>query len=208
MTDDEEISQSPEVDPETAENPEATENQESTENQEVDTTTDDISADTTTDTAPKSVYDAIAEEIYVELDDDSLDLARISLWVEYNVAPLSILLYEPITEADIEENPLLKAILKAMYSCKYYTSLITKALESSVSSDGKSAAVLSLKDGTSSVTFQNRNEVAKSYRAMLNLAKQYVDDLVNAYKLQKAHPRQVIQVPPYPPELINFSRND
>lgn len=146
----------------------------------------------------ESIFDSLAREVIAELGDDKLNQAQVSEWLKYNLQNMNLLIFEDLTEETLADDLLAQAILKAMYVCKYYNTQIRKALEGTITSDG-AATILSLKDGTSSVTFQNRNEVSKSYKGLYDSSKTYLDDLINSYKMSKAGPRQIVQLMPEPP---------
>ena len=57
-------------------------------------------------------------------------------------------------------------ILKELYLYNYYTKEARNSLRGIVNSNVSGDNILSLKDGESSVTFVNRNEVSKVYRGL------------------------------------------
>ena len=82
-------------------------------------------------------------------------------------------------------------ILKELYLNNYYTKEARNALRGIISSNVSGDNVLALKDGESSVTFVNRNEVSKVYRG---LAKDSMDNVVRLsaqYNIYQAEPRQL-----------------
>jgi hypothetical protein len=82
-------------------------------------------------------------------------------------------------------------ILKELYLNNYYTKEARNALRGIISSSVSGDNVLALKDGESSVTFVNRNEVSKVYRG---LAKDSMDNVVRLsaqYNIYQAEPRQL-----------------
>lgn len=148
----------------------------------------------------ETIFDALAKEIIAELGDNSLSEAQVSEWLRYNLQTLNLYILEDLTEADLAEDLLAQAVFKAMYFCKYFNGLVRKALDGVITSSGEST-ILSIKDGTSSVTFQNRNEVSKSYKGLYDSSKIYLDDLINSYKMHKLTPYQIVQIPAIPPYL-------
>lgn len=143
------------------------------------------------------IYDVLAKEIIAELDDSNLNEAQVSEWLKYNLQTLNLNIGEDLTEETLAEDLLAQAVFKAMYFCKYFNGLVRKSLDGIITSSGEST-ILSLKDGTSSVTFQNRNEVSKSYKNLYDSSKTYLDELINSYKMHKLTPYQIVQVPPIP----------
>ena len=78
-----------------------------------------------------------------------------------------------------------------IYLYNYYTKESRNALRGIVSSSVSGDNILALKDGESSVTFVNRNEVSKVYRG---LAKDSMDNVVRLsaqYNIYQAEPRQL-----------------
>lgn len=150
----------------------------------------------------ETIFDVLAREIIAELGDDSLNEAQVSEWLKYNLQVLNLNILEDLTEEDLAEDLLAQAVFKAMYFCKYFNGLVRKALDGVITSSGEST-ILSIKDGTSSVTFQNKNEVSKSYKSLYDSSKTYLDNLINSYKMHKLMPYQIVQIPAIPPYL-NF----
>lgn len=144
-----------------------------------------------------TIYDVLAKEIIAELDDSTLNEAQVSEWLKYNLQALNLNINEDLTEETLAEDLLAQAVFKAMYFCKYFNSLVRKSLDGIITSSGEST-ILSLKDGTSSVTFQNKNEVSKSYKNLYDSSKTYLGELINSYKMHKLTPYQIVQVPPIP----------
>lgn len=84
-----------------------------------------------------------------------------------------------------------QAILKELYLCNYYNKEARNALRGIVSSSVSGDNVLALKDGESSVTFVNRNEVSKVYRGLANDSMDNIVRLSAQYNIYQAEPRQL-----------------
>lgn len=154
-----------------------------------------------------NIYDELATEIIFELSDESLNQAQVSEWLKYNLSALNLHLLKDFTEEELEEDEDAQIVFKTMYFCKYYNSMVRKALDGAITASGASS-VLSLKDGNSSVTFQNKNEVSKSYKNLYDSTKNSLDELILAYRMKSSSPYQVVQSSSIPPTLdaLDYSR--
>lgn len=138
----------------------------------------------------ESVFDLLAKQVLDELGDASLNLAAISGWMKNSLASLNIKLYNSLTEETLPLDQRACAVLKQLYVVRYYQKMISLILQGIISPDG-AASILSLKDGSSSVTFQNKNEVAKSFKSLLDLEKKDLSDLIRNYQIWRAKPQAV-----------------
>jgi len=140
-----------------------------------------------------SVIGDLASGIFVDEFDSDTGIATsgsIQAWLENNLGQLNNLIYKDFSGVDAELDTEAQSIHKELYMYNYYTKQSRNALRgiTSSTSDNK---ILSLKDGESSVTFVNRNEVAKVYRGLANDSKDKIDGLVAKYNIYQATPRQV-----------------
>ena len=139
----------------------------------------------------------IADEIYRELDSPTdLSVAAIAFWVRTNIGELNNLLFgtyviksptlELVDDCDAEISPEAVAILKKMYSIHYYDLQIKRNIVS-ISAD----TILEVSDQGSSVKKINKNEVSKTLTSVRNQEIVAMKNLVTAYRLRGAEPRQV-----------------
>lgn len=142
----------------------------------------------------------IADEIFRELGEPtSLSIPAISFWLRTNVGQLNNYIH---TEYSVSENDLEvkesstgvaieigdneKTILKKMYFIHYYDQRLRTHM-TTMDTD----TILSVRDGDSSVTKVNRNEVAKSIAAVK--AQEYSEllKMIQSYVANKSGPYQV-----------------
>ena len=136
--------------------------------------------------------------VETEFDGDTgiATVASVSGWLFENLGRLNNYIYTDFSGdtangtygvIDIEA----QSILKELYLYNYYTKQARNALrgitDSSVSGDN----ILSLKDGESSVSFINRNEVSKVYRGLANDSLANIERLSASYNIYQAQPRQL-----------------
>mgnify|MGYP003133143912 FL=1 len=136
--------------------------------------------------------------VETEFDNDTgiATVASVSGWLFENLGKLNTYIYTDFSGSqasgtygfmDIEA----QGILKELYLYNYYTKQSRNALrgitDSSVSGDN----ILALKDGESSVTFVNRNEVSKVYRGLAKDSIANVERLSAQYNIYQAQPRQL-----------------
>ena len=141
----------------------------------------------------------IADEIFRELGEPtSLSIPAISFWLRTNVGQLNNYIHTEysVSETDLEikdtSSPPVeigdneKTILKKMYFIHYYDQRLRTHM-TTMDTD----TILSVRDGDSSVTKVNRNEVAKSIAAVK--AQEYSEllKMIQAYVSNKAGPYQV-----------------
>ena len=146
-----------------------------------------------------SVLEDLASGIVeTEFDGDTTiaTVSSVSGWLLENLGRLNTYIYTDFKstavtgsygQIDIEA----QNILKEMYLYNHYTKESRNALRGIVNSSVSGDNILALKDGESSVTFVNRNEVSKVYRG---LAKDSMDNVVRLsaqYNIYQAEPRQL-----------------
>lgn len=140
-----------------------------------------------------SVLGDLASGIFVdEFDSDTavVNLGSIESWLENNLGQLNSLVYKDfsgaVTGMDIEA----QSIHKELYLSNYYRKQARLALRG-ITTSSDDDKILSLKDGESSVSFVNRNEVAKVYKGLANDSQSKLDGLVAKYNIYEAKPQQV-----------------
>ena len=103
-----------------------------------------------------------------EFDNDTgiATTGAISGWLYENLGRLNTYIYSDFSGPSANVDTEAQNILKELYLCNYYTKQARNALRGIVSSSVSGDNVLALKDGESSVTFVNRNEVSKVYRGL------------------------------------------
>jgi hypothetical protein len=140
-----------------------------------------------------SVISGLATKIFqTEFDGDAGVVPRsyIEAWLESNLGQLNALIntsYSGIgAELDLESS----AIYKEMYMANYYKKQSRNALRGLVGNSNGSD-ILSLKDGNSSVTFTNKNEVSKVYKSLAQDCEAKVDKLSHQYNMYQSEPLQL-----------------
>jgi len=142
-----------------------------------------------------SVHD-LADEIFAnefEYDSGYAQFYFISGWLANNIGQLNNRIYssfevengnfEPTGRFRQEE----RAIYKQMYLYEFYTKKTRQVLR------GVDSAVdfISLREGDTSITRTNKNELAKTYRTLANDAMTELDKLITSYTIYQAAPVQV-----------------
>lgn len=138
----------------------------------------------------------IADEIYRELGEPSdLSIPPIAFWVRTNIGALNTLINETfsISEPSLEiinSDGVISidaaAVLKRLYDVNYYQKKYLANL-TTMSSD----LLIEVTDGNRTVRRINRNEVGKTILEAKSQTQKNLSDLVTAYKLSKAAPRQI-----------------
>jgi hypothetical protein len=129
----------------------------------------------------------------IEFDGDTgiMPRSHISGWLSENLGYLNTLLNTSYSGSDPSIDLEAQAIYKELYLSHYYRKQSRNALRGIIGgSDGRSD-ILSLKDGDSSVTFTNKNEVAKVYKSMADESQNRLDRLVSQYNIYQSKPLQV-----------------
>jgi hypothetical protein len=146
-----------------------------------------------------TVLEDLASGIVVtEFDGDTgiATVANVSGWLYENLGQVNTYLYTDFTGdlasgtygvMDIEA----QNVLKELYLSNYYNKQARNALRGIVDSSVSGDNVLSLKDGESSVTFINRNEVSKVYRGLASDCMDKVTRMAAQYNIYQAEPRQL-----------------
>mgnify|MGYP001160948232 CR=1 FL=1 len=142
----------------------------------------------------------IADEIYRELGSPSdLSIPAISFWIRSNCGRLNNLIHSDFdirskdleivqtVDGNVEEITTNEsAILKKLYMIHFYDTKL-RANMTAMTTD----TILSVKDGDSSVTKLNKNEVNKSIATVKNQEYKELQLMVATYKSTKGFPRQV-----------------
>ena len=146
-----------------------------------------------------SVLEDLASGIVVtEFDSDTgiATVASVSGWLFENLGKLNTYIYTDFSgsaangvygQIDTEA----QNILKELYLHNYYNKEARNALRGIVSSNVSGDNILALKDGESSVTFVNRNEVSKVYRGLAADSMDNVVRMAGQYNIYQAEPRQL-----------------
>lgn len=140
----------------------------------------------------------IADEILRELGEpSSLSVPAIAFWIRANAGYLNNLIHTDYTVSktslelidsdgdEIGEEE--KGIMKKMYAIHFYDQKLRTHM-TTMDTD----TVISVRDGDSSVTKINRNEIAKSVAAVKNQEYQELKLMVASYTSTKAKPFQVV----------------
>ena len=136
--------------------------------------------------------------VETEFDSDTgiATVAAVSGWLFENLGKLNTYIYTDFTGngasgtygvIDIEA----QNILKELYLNNYYNKEASNALRGIINSNVSGDNVLALKDGESSVTFVNRNEVSKVYRGLAADSMDNVVRMAGQYNIYQAEPRQL-----------------
>ena len=149
-----------------------------------------------------SVLEDLASGIVeTEFDGDTgiATVAAVSGWLFENLGTLNTYIYTDFagdgatgTYGEIDTEA--QNILKELYLNKYYKKEARNALRGIISSSVSGDNVLSLKDGESSVTFVNRNEVSKVYRGLAADSMDNVVRMAAQYNIYQAEPRQLFGI--------------
>jgi hypothetical protein len=140
-----------------------------------------------------SAISGLATKIFqteFESDTGAVPRSYIQAWLESNLGLLNTRIntsYSGISaELDLESS----AIYKEMYMSHYYRKQSRNALRGLVgNSDG--ADVLSIRDGNSSVSFVNKNEVSKVYKSLADDCDSKVEKLAHQYNMYQSEPLQL-----------------
>ena len=133
-----------------------------------------------------------ADELFRELSEPSdMSVSSIAFWITSNIGQLNNLLDLEYAVVDEELVPALgdneKAVLKTLLEIWYYKKQINKNLGAAAYT-----TISEVREGNRTVRRANKNEVAKTYVAMLKELKDTLSEQVLAYKMNSAEPQQVL----------------
>jgi hypothetical protein len=94
--------------------------------------------------------------------------------------------YEIAPEMGSEET----AIYQKIFELDFYTKQARNTLRGAAGSGG--GDWITLREGDSSITRSNKNEVAKSYRGLANDTKEELNKMIQSYLKHRAMPQQVV----------------
>lgn len=125
---------------------------------------------------------------YLTGTDRSCRISSVESWLLYNIGRLNSRIYTSYSG----ENPQMKLeernIYANMYLKNYYSNEAQRVLKN-MSSD--TIQWLTLKEADTTVTLQNKNEVAKTYLSMSKSAGEDLERQIAAYNMYQAAPREV-----------------
>lgn len=138
----------------------------------------------------------LADEIFAnefEYDSGYAQFYFISGWLANNIGLLNNKIF---TNFSVENSQFIptdqfkqeeRAIYKQMYLYEFYTKKtrqVLRGIDSSVD-------FITLREGDTTITRTNKNELAKTYRGLANDAREEMERLVSSYNIYQAAPRQV-----------------
>lgn len=140
-----------------------------------------------------SVISDLALKIFqTEFDGDTgvVYNSYIEAWLNANLGQLNTRLNTSYSGVDAELDLESQAIYKELYLGNYYRKQSRNALRGLIGNTNGSD-ILSLKDGNSSVTFTNKNEVAKVYKSFAEESDKKLDKLCHNYNMYQSEPLQL-----------------
>lgn len=140
-----------------------------------------------------SAISGLATKIFqteFESDTGAVPRSYIQAWLESNLGLLNTRINTSYSGSSAELDLESSAIYKEMYMSHYYRKQSRNALRGLVgNSDG--ADVLSIRDGNSSVSFVNKNEVSKVYKSLADDCDSKVEKLAHQYNMYQSEPLQL-----------------
>ena len=147
---------------------------------------------------PNVLEDLASGIVVTEFDSDTgiANVANVSGWLYENLGQVNTYLYTDFSGANASGmygvmDTEAQNVLKELYLSNYYNKQARNALRGIVDSSVSGDNVLSLRDGESSVTFINRNEVSKVYKGMASDCMEKVTRMAAQYNIYQAQPRQL-----------------
>ena len=140
-----------------------------------------------------SVISDLALKIFqTEFDGDTgvMYNSYIEAWLNANLGQLNTRLNTSYSGVDAELDLESQAIYKELYLGNYYRKQSRNALRGLIGNTNGSD-ILSLRDGNSSVTFTNKNEVAKVYKSFAEESDKKLDKLCHNYNMYQSEPLQL-----------------
>jgi len=140
-----------------------------------------------------SVISDLALKIFqTEFDGDTgvMYNSYIEAWLNANLGQLNTRLNTSYSGVDAELDLESQAIYKEIYLGNYYRKQSRNALRGLVGNTNGSD-ILSLRDGNSSVTFTNKNEVAKVYKSFAEESDRKLEKLCHNYNMYQSEPLQL-----------------
>ena len=147
---------------------------------------------------PNVLEDLASGIVVTEFDSDTgiATVANVSGWLYENLGQVNTYLYTDFSGANASGmygvmDTEAQNVLKELYLSNYYNKHARNALRGIVDASVSGDNVLSLRDGESSVTFINRNEVSKVYKGMASDCMEKVTRMAAQDNIYQAQPRQL-----------------
>ncbi len=140
-----------------------------------------------------NIFGELATEIvndefdYLTGSDMSGQIVSASGWLSGNVGILNTLLHQSFSG----ENPEIDEEAQAIFKLSYLSSYYRRKMQATLRGIDSSVDWITIREGDSSMTKTNKNEVAKSWRGMANDASAELQKLVDSYKIYDAAPVEV-----------------
>ncbi len=144
-----------------------------------------------------NTFSGLARDIFTTEFDSQTGIttfSQISGWFSVNIGSLNTLLHTSFEGVDPDIDAEAGSIYRDLYMVNFYNRQTRNALRG-VMVGGSD--VLSFRDGDEAVTFVNKKEVAKEYKALANDYQASIDKKVFSYCLYGAYPRQAIGLDTY-----------
>lgn len=140
-----------------------------------------------------SAISGLATKIFqTEFDGDTGIMPRsyIESWLDANLGLLNTRINTSYSGYSAPLDQESQVIYKEMYMSHYYRKQARNALKGLVGNlDGSD--ILSIRDGNSSVSFTNKNEVSKVYKSLADECEAKLDKLVHQYNMYQSEPLQL-----------------
>ena len=142
-----------------------------------------------------SVHD-LADEIFAnefEYDSGYAQFYYISGWLANNVGLLNTKIYSQysVQNSNFEPTSLFQQEERSIYKQMYLYEFYTKKTRQVLRGVDSSVDFVTLREGDTMITRTNKNELAKTYRALANDAREEMERLVSSYNIYQAAPVQV-----------------
>ena len=142
-----------------------------------------------------SVHD-LADEIFAnefEYDSGYAQFYYISGWLANNVGLLNTKIYSQysVQNSNFEPTGLFQQEERSIYKQMYLYEFYTKKTRQVLRGVDSSVDFVTLREGDTMITRTNKNELAKTYRALANDAREEIERLVSSYNIYQAAPVQV-----------------
>jgi len=134
----------------------------------------------------------IAQELYDDLEDTDLSVPAIITWLKNKVGEVNLLLHTDfeISETTYAINPEPsdeeKSVFYHLYKIYYYQKRINSGLGAQAFD-----SVLEISDDNTTTRFLNRNEVAKTFKTLLDDERSALSKLTQGYKLTGSTPLSI-----------------
>lgn len=132
----------------------------------------------------------LADIIFRDLESEDISIPTIDFWLRNNIGQLNSRLDTSFEITNNDFSPSLSEEEKDIFKAMYKIYWLNRLIKNNLGAAAYAGEVTQIKEGNRTVIGTNKNDVAKTYVALKKDATQDLNFLIQAYKFNRADPRE------------------